>query len=150
MGGCQAELVSAVDAAEVVDSVLDDVVSGLNGNGVEEHAARTGTGPEVDEGEIDENSRPDFNGENGTPEISLDGDRGETVWWDQGLGFEHVGWSWHRQFKMHRAMGLTLDVQMLAVEQVHLPSSSQTKSQEVVEVGVSGEGGSIDFGWTQI
>jgi hypothetical protein len=93
MRGCQAELVSAVDATEVVDAVFDDVVSGLHGDIAEEHAARTGAGPEVDEGEIDKNSRPDFNGENGTPEISLGWRTGGTVWWDQGLGFEHVGWS---------------------------------------------------------
>jgi hypothetical protein len=120
MGSCQAELVSAVNGAKVVDTLFDDGVSGWNGNCVEKPAAWTGAGPEVDEGEIDENSKPDFNGENGTPEISLIRN-GVTFWWDQGLGFEHAAWSWHRQSNVR---GLTLEAR-LAVEEVRLPSSSQ-------------------------
>lgn len=77
MRGCQAELVSTVNAAKVVDTLFDDVVSRLNGNGVEKPAAWTGAGPEVDEGEIDENPKPDFNGESGTPEISFGFETGE-------------------------------------------------------------------------
>jgi len=71
MWGCQAELVSAVDGAEVIDAVSDDAVSSLDGDGVEELAAGTGASPEVNERKSDQNSIPDFNGENGTPEVSL-------------------------------------------------------------------------------
>jgi len=38
MRGCQAELISAMDAAEVVDAGSDDAVGYLHADGVEEKA----------------------------------------------------------------------------------------------------------------